>query len=236
MNLQQLISIIIPAYNEADQIAVTIRKTVAANGSCPVEIIVVDGGSNDGTPGIAAASGAVTLRSKRKGRAAQMNAGARAANGEILYFLHADSIPPKGFSSYILEALRDGAISGCFRLAFDHDHWFLKANSWFTRFNVNAVRFGDQSLFVTREVFQKSGGFREDLLMMEDQEIIHRIRKHGRFRVMNDVVITSARKYIDNGVYRMQGIFYTIWLLYYLGYSQERLLKLHRKLIRKNKL
>jgi rSAM/selenodomain-associated transferase 2 len=235
MNLQ-LISIIIPAYNEADQIAATIRKTQAAKGPCPVEIIVVDGGSNDGTPEIASGSGAITLRSKRKGRAAQMNAGASAAKGGILYFLHADSIPPKGFSSYILEALQGGAVSGCFRLAFDYSHWFLAANSWFTRFNVNAVRFGDQSLFVTREVFQKTGGFREDLLMMEDQEIIHRIRKHGKFRVMNDVVITSARKYIDNGVYRMQGIFYTIWLLYYLGYSQERLLKLHRKLIRKNKL
>jgi GT2 family glycosyltransferase len=165
-----------------------------------------------------------------------MNAGASLAKGEILYFLHADSIPPMGFISRILEAMNGGAVSGCFRLAFDHDHWFLRANSWFTRFNVNAVRFGDQSLFVTREVFQKSGGFSENLLMMEDQEIIHRLRMHGRFRVMHDAVVTSARKYIDNGVYRMQGIFYTIWLLYYLGYSQQRLLKLHRKLIRKNKL
>jgi rSAM/selenodomain-associated transferase 2 len=236
MNLPPLISIIIPAYNEADQIAGTIGKTLSANGSCPVEIIVVDGGSTDGTLAIAASGGAITVMSKRKGRSAQMNAGARLAKGEVLYFLHADSIPPNGFTSHIMEALHSGAVSGCFRLAFDHDHWFLKANSWFTRFNVNAVRFGDQSLFVTREVFQKSGGFREDLLMMEDQEIIHRIRKHGRFIVMDDVVITSARKYIDNGIYRMQGIFYTIWLLYYLGYSQERLLKLHRNLIRKNKL
>ena len=72
--------------------------------------------------------------------------------------------------------------------------------------------------------------------MMEDQEIIHRIKKHGRFNVMNDVVTTSARKYLDNGIYRMQAIFFSIWFLYYSGYSQERLLKLHRRLIRKHKL
>jgi rSAM/selenodomain-associated transferase 2 len=236
MNQRQLVSIIIPTYNEADQIEVTIRKTLAANNGHPVEIIVVDGGSTDDTLEIASKSGAITVKSKRKGRAAQMNAGALMAKGDVLYFLHADSVPPQGFTSHILEAMNGGAASGCFRLAFDHDHWFLRANSWFTRFNVNAVRFGDQSLFVAREVFQRSGGFRENLLMMEDQEIIHRLRIHGRFRVMDDVVITSARKYIDNGVYRMQGIFYTIWLLYYLGFSQQRLLKIHRKLIRKNKL
>jgi GT2 family glycosyltransferase len=121
-------------------------------------------------------------------------------------------------------------------LAFDHDHWFLKANCWFTRFDVNAVRFGDQSLFVTKEIFKKCGGFKEDLIMMEDQEVIHRIKKHGKFEVMNDAVITSARKYLDNGIFRMQSIFYRIWAMYYLGYSQEQLLKLHRKLIKNHKL
>lgn len=231
-----MFSIIIPTYNEADQIAKTIRKTHAANGHHEMEIIVVDGGSTDETLAIAKECGAITIKSERKGRAAQMNKGASVAKGEVLYFLHADSMPPQGFTVQILDAYNKGAVSGCFRLAFDYDHWFLKANCWFTRFNVNAVRFGDQSLFVTKEVFQKVGGFREDLLMMEDQEIIHRIKKHGKFKVMDDVVITSARKYLDNGVYRMQGIFYRIWALYYLGYSQEQLLKLHRRLIRKHKL
>ena len=103
-------------------------------------------------------------------------------------------------------------------------------------FNVNAVRFGDQSLFVTKNVFNKSGGFKEDILMMEDQEIIHRLKKYGKFKVMHAAVITSSRKYLDNGIYRMQAIFFRIWFLYYLGYSQEQLLKLHKKLIHKNKL
>ncbi len=231
-----MISIIIPTYNEAGQLAHTINKTYTANSGQEVEIIVADGGSMDETVVIAKECGAITIQSERKGRAAQMNKGASVANGEMLYFLHADSIPPQGFTAQILDAYNNGVVSGCFRLAFDYDHWFLKANCWFTRFNVNAVRFGDQSLFVTNEVFKKIGGFREDLLMMEDQEIIHRIKKYGKFKVMHAAVTTSARKYLDNGVYRMQAVFFRIWFLYYLGYPQQQLLKLHRKLIRKNKL
>ncbi|MBA2249995.1 MAG: TIGR04283 family arsenosugar biosynthesis glycosyltransferase [Chitinophagaceae bacterium] len=231
-----MISIIIPTYNEADQIAQTLSKTQAAKGKHEAEIIVVDGGSTDDTIKIAEQCGATIIRSESKGRAAQMNKGASVAKHNILYFLHADSIPPNNFTTQILRAYKNGTKSGCFRLAFDYDHWFLKANAWFTRFNVNAVRYGDQSLFVTKEIFEKSGGFRDDLLMMEDQEIIYRLKKHGRFKVLNDVVTTSARKYLDNGVYRMQCIFYRIWAMYYLGYSQQQMLMVYRRLIRRHKI
>lgn len=231
-----MISVVIPSYNEEAHIKATIQQLWKYDERNLIrEIIVADGGSDDNTVAIAQSEG-VKIIASPKGRAKQMNAGASAAKGEILYFFHADSMPPQRFTTHIIEAYSKGYKSGCFRLAFDYDHWFLKANAWFTRFDVNAVRFGDQSLFVTKEAFKKSGGFREDLLMMEDQEIIHRIKKHGRFKVMNDVVTTSARKYLDNGVYRMQGIFYRIWAMYYLGFSQEQMLQIHRRLIRKHKL
>ena len=231
-----MISIIIPTYNEADQIAKTISEIRMANGEGNIEIIVADGGSTDETISIAKENGAIPLLCEHKGRAAQMNKGASIAKGEILYFLHADSIPPNNFTDQILSAYNKSAASGCFRLTFDYDHWFLKANAWFTKFDVNAFRFGDQSLFITKKIFQKAGGFREDLLMMEDQEIIHRIKKLGRFIVMKDVVITSSRKYLDNGLFRMQGIFYRIWAMYYLGYSQQQMLRVYKRLIRKHKL
>jgi hypothetical protein len=123
------------------------------------------------------------------------------------------------------DAIRQGYGSGCYRLAFDQPHWFLRANCWFTRFNLNAVRFGDQSLFVKREIFEKAGQFREDLVVMEDQEIIGRIRRHTRFKVFPRSVTTSARKYRENGIYKLQGVFFLIYFMYQLGFSQEQLVR-----------
>jgi len=177
-----MISIIIPTYNEEENIAATIAEIKNRDKeNCSSEIIVSDGQSTDKTVAIASNAGATVITNEKKGRSAQMNYGASIAKGEVLYFLHADSIPPENFTSYILNAIGEKYVSGCFRLAFDYQHWFLKANCWFTRFDVNAVRFGDQSLFVRKDVFEKCGGFDEKLLMMEDQEIIHRIKKYGKF-------------------------------------------------------
>ena len=229
-----MISIIIPTFNEEGQIGALVQHL--SRHDAEVEIIVADGGSTDATVTQAEAAGARVISCARKGRAAQMNQGAAAARGEVLYFLHADSYPPQHFHSDILQALAQGCDSGCYRLRFDHPHWFLRANCWFTRFNLNAVRFGDQSLFVTTDVFYRAGGFREDLVVMEDQEVVGRIRKHGRFKVLKGDVTTSARKYIDNGIYRMQAIFVLIYTMYWLGFSQTRLVRTYRSLIRQDKV
>lgn len=225
-----------PAYNEAACIAETVQRVLNEQPGFVSDVIVVDGGSTDGTIKAAHEAEAKVIASPKKGRAAQMNEGARHAITPVLYFLHADSIPPPGFSKQIAEHVKKGYSSGCYRLAFNHKHWFLQLNCWFTRFDVNAVRFGDQSLFVTKAVFTAAGGFREDHIVMEDQEIIARLKKHGKFKVMDGSVTTSARKYLDNGIYRMQGIFFRIWLMYKLGQPQEKLVNTYRKLITQDKV
>jgi rSAM/selenodomain-associated transferase 2 len=230
------ISIIIPTFNEAGTIEKLVGYLTHFKAEAIQEIIVADGGSTDNTCFLARQAGAQATISPKKGRGAQMNYGASQATGSILYFLHADSYPPPGFWQDIQMAVEHGYNSGCYQLAFDDPHPFLRFNAWFTRFDIDAVRFGDQSLFVTREVFQKAGGFREDLIIMEDQEIIGRIRKYAKFKVLAGKVSTSARKYRDNGVYKLQGIFFLIYFLYQLGVPQEKLVRLYKRLIRQNKV
>ncbi len=234
--LAVMISVIIPTYNEEAAIAGTIHYLKDNSGIAIKEIIVADGGSLDNTIYSARQAGATVITCTTKGRAAQMNAGAAMATGDILYFLHADTLPPKDFAIQVTQAHKAGYLMGCYRLQFDYHHWFLKANSWFTRFDVNAFRFGDQSLFADKKIFTLSGGFNEKLIMLEDQEIITRLRKHGEFIVTPATVITSSRKYIRNGIYKTQAVYFIIYFLYRLGFSQQRLLRLYRKLIVQDKL
>jgi rSAM/selenodomain-associated transferase 2 len=231
-----MISIIIPTYNEADQIAGTIGKLINITANKDVEIIVSDGGSTDQTMQLAKDSGAIVSLSQRKGRAAQMNAGAAISKGDMLYFLHADTLPPESFLADIIKAVEQGYDAGCFMLSFNYSHWFLKANCWFTRFDITAVRFGDQSLFVTKVAFEHTDGFCELNIVLEDQELIKRLRKIVRFKVVKNAVTTSARKYLENGIYKTQGIFFFIYFLYRIGFSQQKLVSTYKKLIRQDKL
>lgn len=165
-----------------------------------------------------------------------MNAGATVATGDILYFLHADTFPPASYRTAIRQVCSSGYGAGCCRLQFDHEHWFLKANAWFTQFDMDSLRFGDQSLFIEKPIFQKIGGFKDSLLIMEDQEIISRIRKVTRFKIIPLPVTTSAKKYLENGIYRLQFIFLVIWLLYYFKVPQHKLVNLYNRLIKISKL
>lgn len=232
-----MVSIIIPTYNEASRIGKTLMMLQEGPHQADLpEIIVADGGSTDETLAIARNLADRVIVIEGRNRSAQLNAGAAIANGSTLLFLHADSVPPVGFLGDIVRFKRIGYKAGCFRLEFDLNHWFLRANAWFTRLNLNAVRFGDQGLYVEKSVFTTIGGYDEHLTIMEDQQIISRIRQLTRFKVIPRPILTSARKYEVNGVFKTQIIFYLIWLLYYLGVSQRNLISIHRKLSRKEPL
>ncbi|MGI4741716.1 MAG: TIGR04283 family arsenosugar biosynthesis glycosyltransferase [Janthinobacterium lividum] len=229
------ISLLIPTFNEAASIGPLLAYLRVEIGNT-TEILVADGGSTDSTRQLAAQAGVRVLTCPHKGRAAQLNHGAVHASGSILYFLHADSYPPPGFENDIRRAVAAGAGSGCYRLAFDHRHWFLRVSAWMTRWPLTWLRFGDQSLFVQRELFVQLGGYREDLLVMEDQELVERLQRAALFRLLPRAVVTSARKYLINGVFRLQGIFALIVLLYRLGVPQARLLRVYRALVRQGNL
>jgi rSAM/selenodomain-associated transferase 2 len=231
-----MISVIIPTYNEADQIVKTLARLFSKTERPYIlEVIVSDGGSSDNTVELARKAGSIITCTK-KGRAAQMNAGAAVATGSILYFLHADTLPPTGFGKLISDTVKNGNRLGCFRLQFDCAHWFLRMNSWFTRFNISSFRFGDQSLFICKGLFFNANGFRENMVILEDQELITRLQKTHCFTVLPAPIITSARKYLRNGIYKTQVVYFFVYCMYRLGYSQAKLLKMYCRLIKQDKL
>ncbi|TVQ11600.1 MAG: glycosyltransferase [Balneolaceae bacterium] len=228
-----MLSIIIPVLNEAGSLPVLLKRlNELLAGSAEYEILVCDGGSTDHTARIAGEHGATLIACARPGRAYQMDAGARAATGDILYFLHADTLPPDGFHHLIIRAVANGAGSGCFRLRFEQRHPILTFYSWFTRFNTRYLRFGDQSLFVKKEVYAATGGFVTDLIVMEDYEFAGRLIDKSRFVVLEASVVTSARKYRENGIIRLQLIFTMVYLMYMAGASQDTLVHFYRSHIR----
>jgi rSAM/selenodomain-associated transferase 2 len=229
--IEPRISVIIPVLNEENTIGKLLSELKKRSETSICETLVVDGGSTDRTREIAENAGARVIESNRKGRAAQMNTGAEYARAKILYFLHADTIPAQHFDANILKSVSDGFNAGCFTLRFDDPHPGLRFYSWFTKFRSTYIRFGDQSLFVAASVFKEVNGFDESLVVMEDQKIVREIKRISRFIVVDDLVVTSARKYKENGVYRLQGVFFMIWAGYYLGFSQQVLTDIYRKYI-----
>ena len=218
------ISIIMPTCNEEAIIARTLQRLLAiTENSGGIEIIVSDA-SSDKTPDILS-SFPVTICHSAKGRATQMNYAARLAGGEILYFLHADSLPPKTFVEDIRSASATGKRAGCFRMSFDDDHPLMSLFGWFTQFPLLICRGGDQSLFIDKTLFNSIGGFDESKLIMEDYDIITRIERIERFHILETEVTTSARKYHRNGIIPLQMSFGTIHLMYALGFDQAAIIR-----------
>lgn len=222
------LSIIIPTCNEEDIIAQTIDQLLTLTEHSPMVEIIVSDSSTDKTPDILSTL-PVTLCKSAKGRALQMNNGAQQAKGDIFYFLHADTLPPKSFLEDIHSAIASGKEAGCFRMHFDDDHPLMRLFGWFTQFSLIICRGGDQSLFIKKDLFHDIGGFDKTMLIMEDYDIISRIEQRTPFHILDNEVTTSARKYHNNGIIPLQLVFGTIHLMYALGVNQKDIVRYYKE-------
>ena len=228
---EPLLSIIIPTFNEEDTIAEQVQYLTECSRSFPTEIIVVDGCSTDHTVEKVRALDVTCLESNGKGRAVQMNLGADHSSGSILYFVHADSRPPDTFQADIRHAVESGEQAGCYRFRFDTDHPLLKINAYCTRFDRLMCRGGDQTLFITRDLFYDLDGFRDDHKIMEDFEIISRLRKRGAFKILPKNTIVSARKYEENSYLKVNLVNFVVFMMFFFGASQETMIHAYKQLI-----
>lgn len=249
------ISIIIPILNEAQNITLLLETLLTRMKYTHHEILLIDGGSTDDTINtvtsfISTFNNQHNLSQKRcvdslfeakestiqiqlfespKGRAKQMNFGAQKATGNILYFLHADTFPPKHFDELIIAKINEGHQAGCFRMKFDYLHPVLIVSQFFTRFNVNWCRGGDQSLFVIKSLFHELKGYNEDYPIYEDCEFIHRLYDEEEFTVIPKSVVTSARKYREQGTWKLQYHFAMIHIKKSKGATPEELYAYYKK-------
>lgn len=232
MEYNTLISIIIPVYNEEQYIERCLRHLMAYGKRA--EIIVVDGGSEDSTVALAQEY-PVRVFSSVKGRAAQMNLGAEKATKDILYFLHADTLPPETFVEDIYSSMLQGKIGGCFKIRFESGLWLMKLNGYFSKFKMNWAGGGDQSLFLFRSTFHELGGFNKSLRIMEDFDLVDRLRQEGDFDVVQNEILVSSRKYRENSYVKVQAANAIVFQMYRLGYSQELLWDTYSRMLKRIK-
>lgn len=214
------LSVVMPVLNEAATIetALTALAPLRARG---VEVIVVDGGSQDGTAELARALADRVLSAPR-GRAAQMNAGAAVATGDALLFLHADTRLPDDADRVVLEALKS-SVWGRFDVSFDEDGWLrLVAMMMNTRSRLTGIATGDQAMFMTRAVFAQAGGF-PPIALMEDVALSARLKRLGRPLCLAARVTTSGRRWRQHGLWRTILLMWGLRLRYFLGADPARL-------------
>jgi rSAM/selenodomain-associated transferase 2 len=226
------LSVIIPTFNESANIARLLDFLTKHGQEAIEEIIVVDGGSQDGTPELALQAGAKVLHCSPPSRAAQLNLGAVAAKAEVLYFVHADTLPPPNFAQSIEKALAAGIKMGSFRYQFDKDHWLLRINAWFTRFDFLWCQGGDKTFFIQGEDFAALGGYDEAFVCMEEYDFIRRARKKYAVPTISDTAIVSARKYERNSWLRVQVANLLVFNLFRWGMEPVKLRQIYKRVLR----
>jgi len=225
--MSRRLSIVIPALDEAASLGATLRalQPLRAAGH---EVIVVDGGSSDGTPALAHALADRVLAAAR-GRASQMNAGADAATGEVLLFLHADTHLPPGADRAVLDGLAaSGANWGRFDVRIEGRSPLLALVAWLMnwRSRLTGIATGDQAMFVTRATFAAVGGF-PSVALMEDVALSKRLKRVSPPLCIRDRVLTSGRRWESRGVVRTIVLMWWLRLRYFLGGSPERLHRIY---------
>jgi rSAM/selenodomain-associated transferase 2 len=224
-------SVIIPTLNEERFIEKSINHFQSIGSGALVEIIVVDGGSDDQTIEIARNAGAKVIISPKRGRACQMNFGAQNALGDFLYFVHADVLPPQSCFDDILSSIKEGYKYGCFSYQFSSKSRWLKINTFFNRFQSSLVGGGDQTLFILKSLFEQVGGFDETYCIMEDFEFIDRTKKKHPLKIIPKDAVVSARKYESNSYLRVQIANFLVFSLYKLGVEPPKLKVLYGRLL-----
>jgi rSAM/selenodomain-associated transferase 2 len=219
--------VIIPALNETDNIAETLLSIGHENN---IQVIVADGGSQDNTVSIAQSLGAKVINVLPP-RSKQMNEGAAEATGDVLLFLHADTRLPKNFARLVLRSLaRPGIAAGAFELRIDAPTPALRLIERIANRRSRCLRtpYGDQGIFMLSRVFHEAGGF-SDFPIMEDFELIRRLRKKGEIITLSAPILTSSRRWQNFGILKTTLINQLVIIAYYMGIPPATIARLYRR-------
>ena len=225
---QPIVSIVIPTLNEAHSLGATLQALTRLRGR-QVELIIVDGGSADGTEEIAREHDGARIINSARGRGAQMHAGANAACGEIFWFLHADTIPSPDAVEQMLNALRRDAniVGGNFEISFDGGRRAARFMTWlYPQLRKLGLYYGDSAIFVRGEVYREVGGFKP-FPIFEDLDLVRRLKTRGRLVHLPARVVTSSRRFEGRSFAFTFARWSFLQMLYWLGVHPRTLSRLY---------
>ncbi|MDJ1173156.1 TIGR04283 family arsenosugar biosynthesis glycosyltransferase [Roseofilum capinflatum] len=221
------ISVIIPVLNEADRILSTVARVKQGK---EVEIIVVDGGSTDGTVECLKQEGIEVIQTS-PGRGHQMNEGARKARGDYLLFLHGDTQLSADYDRWVGDILQQpGVVAGAFELAIEGENWGYRVVEWGVRWRSHLFQlpYGDQAIFLSRATFEQVGGFPE-LPILEDWRLIQALKSWGKIAIAPLPVVTSARRWQRLGIWRTTAINQGVLIAAFLGVDLHQIARWYRQ-------
>lgn len=226
------LSIVIPALNEAEHLRRLLPYLRANAWGYSFEILVADAMSTDDTAAVVLQQDVRLVLCQQRNRAAQMNAGAGGAQGNALYFVHADTVPPPSFAADIVAEVAAGTVMGCYRYRFDSPSRLLRLNAYFTRFQRLWCQGGDKTLFIRHDVFESMGGYDERFVTMEECDFLRKAMKKYPLCILPKDVIVSARKYDHNSWPRVQLANAGAFLLFRLGVNPRHIRRFYYACLR----